>query len=150
QMISIGFTPALEVPALFEDIGPRGQIQHSWEITTGSTSPDVPPQLTLDVLEDSTQGLRRQGVERLLLPRTSLIGAPANDVRQNLSAGVGSTQPPRIDDAAKAAQIVAWLRLKPTMKMQTFAVSWAGVNGLEIQQLQTFLPRIIGQSDGTA
>jgi predicted phage baseplate assembly protein len=150
QAISIGFTPALEVPALFEDVGPRGAIPHTWEITTGSTDPTVPPLLTLDVLADSTGGLRQQGVERLLLPRTELIGAPSNDVRQNLTAGVGGTQPPRIDDPDQAGKIVAWLRVRPTVQMQTFAVSWVGVNAQQVEQLQTFTPRIIGQSDGTA
>jgi hypothetical protein len=149
QAISIGFTPAFEVPALFEDVGPRGSIPHSWDVTTDPTKANV-PQLTLDVLSDSTQGLRRQGVERLLFPRAELIGAPTNDVRQNLSAGVGTTLPPRIDDPDKAAQIVAWLRLRPTVKMQTLSVSWVGVNAIEVEQLQTFPPRIIGQSDGTA
>jgi hypothetical protein len=150
QAISVGFTPSLEIPALFEDIGPRGAIPHTWQITTGSASADVPPLLTLDVLADSTGGLRKQGVERLLLPRTELIGAPSNNVRTNLSAGVGDVQPPRIDDADKAETIVAWLRLKPTVAMQTMAVSWVGVNEIEIEQLQTFPPRIIGQSDGSA
>jgi predicted phage baseplate assembly protein len=150
QTISVGFTPALEIPALFEDVGPRGAIPHTWQVTTGGTTSDVPSLLALDVLEDSTQGLRRQGVERLLLPRTELLGAPSNDVRLNLSAGVGDVQPPRIDDPDKAATIVAWLRLKPAVSMQTMAVSWVGVNAVEIEQYQTAPPRIIGQSDGTA
>lgn len=150
QAISVGFTPALEVPALFEDIGPRGSISHTWQITTGSTDPAVPGLLTLDVLSDGTGGLRRQGVERLLLPRAGLVGAPNNDVRQNLNAGVGGDQPPRIDDLDKAASIVAWLRLKPAVALQSLPVSWAGLNAVGIQQLQTISPRIIGQSDGTA
>lgn len=150
QAISVGFTPALEIPALFEDVGPRGAIPHTWQITTGSTTTDVPALLTLDVLADSTQGLRRQGVERLLLPRTELIGAPSNDVRLNLSAGVGDVQPPRIDDPDKAAMIVAWLRLRPAVKMQAMAVSWVSVNAIEVEQLETSKPRIIGQSDGSA
>lgn len=150
QAISVGFTPALEIPALFEDVGPRGAIPHTWQITTGSTTTDVPALLTLDVLADSTQGLRRQGVERLLLPRTDLIGAPSNDVRLNLSAGVGDVQPPRIDDPDKAAMIVAWLRLRPAVKMQAMAVSWVSVNAIEVEQLETSKPRIIGQSDGSA
>ena len=104
----------------------------------------------MDVLADSTQGLRRQGVERLLLPRTELIGAPSNDVRLNLSAGVGDVQPPRIDDPDKAAMIVAWLRLRPAVKMQAMAVSWVSVNAIEVGQLETSKPRIIGQSDGSA
>jgi hypothetical protein len=149
QAISVGFVPALEVPALFEDIGPRGSIPHTWQITTGSTDPSVPGLLTLDALSDGTRGLRQLGVERLLLPSADKIGAPSNDVRQNLTAGVGGDQPPRIDDPDKAASIVAWLRLKPAVSMQTLAASWVGVNAAGVEQLQTFAPRIIGQSDGT-
>jgi predicted phage baseplate assembly protein len=150
QAISVGITPALEVPALFEDVGPRGRIPHAWDITTGPAKPGIPAQLTLDVVADSTDGLRRQGVERLLLPRADLIGAPPHDVRLNLSAGVGSAEPPRIDDVEKAEQIVAWLRLTPTVRMETLALSWAGVNAVEIEQRQTFPARIVGQSDGGA
>lgn len=150
QALSVGITPAVEVPALFEDIGPRGSIPHTWQITTGSVSADTPQLLTLDIVADSTDGLRRQGVQRLVLPRAELIGAPSNDVRKNLNAGVGDAQPPRIDDADTAATIVAWLRLRPTVAMEKLALSWVGINALEIEQLHTITARIVGQSDGTA
>src|SRR5262249_33909027 len=129
------------------DIGPRGSVPHTWEITTGSIDATAPALLSLD-FEDSTGGLRRTGVARLKLPRKGLIGAPLNDVRQNLMAGVGPVQPPRIADPDEAAQIVAWLRLRPKVPMQQLKLSWVGVNAAQIQQLQTVRNRIIGQSNG--
>lgn len=149
QRISIGIAPSIEVPGLFEDIGPRGKIPHVWEITTGSDSAATPALLTLD-FEDSTGGLRKSGVVRLKLPRKELIGAPLNDVRKNQSAGVGPSQPPRIDDPEEAAMIVTWLRMRPALTMQKLALTWAGVNAAEIEQLQTISNRIIGQSNGAA
>jgi hypothetical protein len=149
QLLSVGFVPAIEMPGLFEDVGPRGSIPHAWQITTGSTSSAVPDYLTLDIIEDSTGGLRKPGVERLQLPRTELIGAPSNDVRQNLAAGVGKDRPPRIDDPEKAAQIVAWLRLRPTIPMQNLSVTWVGTNAAFAEQRETLSGRIVGQSDGS-
>lgn len=151
QMLSVGFVPSMAVPALFEDIGPRASIPHVWEITTGSTDPNSMPLLvTLDAVNDSTAGLRKNGVQRLVLPQKKFIGAPSNDVRKNLTAGVGTDQPPRIDDPDEAAKIVAWLRLRCSVPMQKLAITWTGVNAAEIEQLQTLTGRIVGQSDGTA
>jgi predicted phage baseplate assembly protein len=71
-------------------------------------------------------------------------------VRQNLMAGAGPDQPPRVDDPDEAARIVAWLRLRPSLPMQKLSITWAGVNAVEVEQLQTVTGRIVGQSDGTA
>jgi predicted phage baseplate assembly protein len=150
QLLSVGFVPSTEVAALFEDIGPRASVPHTWQITTGSVQPGVPDYVTLDIIQDSTGGLRKPGVERLLLPRSELIGAPNNDVRQNLTAGVGKDRPPRIDDAEKAAQLVAWLRLRSTIRMERLSATWVGTNAVFVEQRQTIFGRVIGQSDGTA
>jgi len=150
QLLTVGIVPTIEVPALFEDIGPRGRIPHVWEITTPGTNPAVPPLLALDVIEDSTGGLRTTGTERLVLPRLEFIGAPSNDVRKNLNAGVGPDQPPRIDDPDEADMLIAWLRLRPTTGMQQLTITWAGINAAQVEQLQTLAGRIIGQSDGSS
>jgi len=150
QLLTVGIVPAVEVPALFEAIGPRGRIPHVWEITTPGRDPGVPALLALDVIEDSTGGLRTTGTERLALPRVEFIGAPSNDVRVNLNAGVGPDQPPRIDDLDEAAMIVAWLRLRPTTPMHQLTITWAGINAVQVEQLQTLTGRIVGQSDGSS
>ncbi|OLE52303.1 MAG: hypothetical protein AUG51_18900 [Acidobacteria bacterium 13_1_20CM_3_53_8] len=149
QLVNIGYMPAIEVPALFENIGPRARIPSVWEISTGKEIKDEPEYLTLDTITDSTEGLAQRGVLRLALPAPELIGAPGNDVRANLKAGVGD-RPPRLDDPAKAARLITWLRLRPATKMRNMPVSWVGVNAVEIDQRQTITNRIVGASNGTS
>ncbi|HVG18983.1 MAG TPA: putative baseplate assembly protein [Blastocatellia bacterium] len=151
QLINMGVMPSIEAPALFEDIGPRARIPHVWEITSAD---EEDPQgrvdyLTLDVVEDSTAGLTRRGVMRLALPAAKFIGAPGNDVRTTLRAGVGDG-PPRIDVVKKAERLVAWIRLRPTQKIQSMELSWVGINAVEIDQRQTLAGRVVGQSNGLA
>ena len=148
QLISVGVLPLIEVPALFEDIGPRGRIPHEWLITTGSSDPAVAPvYLRCEPVADSSGGLIRRGVERLALP--GVIGVPVNDVRGNVKAGVGDL-PPRLDDPEKANRLIAWLRLRPAVRMDKLALSWVGINAVEIDQRQTVVNRVAGQSDGSA
>src|SRR5207253_1579301 len=148
QLINIGYMPAIEVPALFENIGARARMPSVWEISTGKEIKGEPEYLTLDTIADSTEGLAQRGVLRLALPAPELIGAPSNDVRANLKAGVGD-RPPRLDDPAKAARLIAWLRLRPTTRMRNMPVSWVGINAVEIDQRQSITNRIVGVSNGT-
>lgn len=89
----------------------------------------------------------------MILPAAPFIGAPSNDVRTALDAGVGDT-PPRLDDADKAARLVAWLRLRPrhpeSLPLHRLALSWVGINAVEIDQRQTITSRVITQSSGLA
>jgi hypothetical protein len=148
RMLSVGVVPSVEVPALFEEIGPRGRIPHQWELTGSPDSLGNPTYHPLSVAYDSTLGLTRRGVLHLLMPGSD-IGAPANDIRQNLQAGVGD-RPPRLDDPNRARRLVAWLRLRPTVKLATLPLSWVGINAVEIDQRKTYSAVIIGQSDGSA
>lgn len=150
QLINIGVMPAIEVPALFEEIGPRARIPHQWEIGTLNAQGEA-DYLTLEVISDTSAGLTRRGVLRLALPATSMIRVPSNDVRELLNAGVGDN-PPRLDVPAKAARLVAWLRLRPApgQPLQSLALSWVGVNAVEIDQRQTITSRVIGQSSGAS
>jgi len=149
NVINVGLVPMLQVPALFEDIGPRARVPHVWEISTGHQDPTSPPYLTLTVIADTTGGLAQQGIQRLLLPAEGFIGAPDNEVRSNLMAGVGDT-PPRLDDSDKAARLVCWLRLRPTIALQQCSFSWAGMNAVDIDQRQTVSGRVGGTSNGNA
>jgi predicted phage baseplate assembly protein len=149
QLVNIGYMPAIEVPALFENIGPRARMPSVWEISTGKEIKGEPEYLTLETVADSTEGLAQRGVLRLALPAPELIGAPSNDVRANLKAGVGDS-PPRLDDPAKATRLITWLRLRPRVKMRNMPVSWVGINAVEIDQRQTLSNRIIGVSSGTS
>lgn len=149
QLLSIGVMPAIEVPALFEEIGPRAQIPHLWEIGTLNDR-NQPDYLTLDLVADSTAGLTRRGVLRLALPAASKIKVPSNDLAQNVLAGVGDA-PPRLDVPEKAARLVAWIRLRSAdSSLRRLSLSWIGINAVEIDQRQTLTGRIVGQSDGSA
>jgi predicted phage baseplate assembly protein len=148
QTISLGVAPAIEVPALLEEIGSRAPIPHAWEITSVDEKNEVEYH-PLTLIEDSTAGLTRRGVMRFTLPAPKNLGAPANDVRLSLGAGVGD-QPPRIDVPETAARLVAWIRLRPTVEMRSLSLSWVGINAVEIDQRQTLRGRVVGQSDGSA
>ncbi|WP_257446357.1 putative baseplate assembly protein [Archangium lipolyticum] len=148
RLLSVGVMPSIEVPALMEDIGPRARIPHQWELTGTVDAKGNPTYHPLTVSHDSTLGLTRRGVIHLLMPGNG-IDAPPNEVRDDLKAGVGD-RPPRMDDVNRARRLVAWLRLRPTVKLSRLSLSWVGINAVEIEQLRTFAPLVIGQSDGAA
>lgn len=149
QLLSIGLLPAISVPAWNdEQIGPRAALPHLWEIT-GLNARGQVTYTQLDQILDTTAGLTQRGVERLVLPGPQFIGAPGNDVRQHLNAGTGD-MPPRLDDPAKAARLVAWLRLRPTRRLESLRLSWVGINAVEVDQRQTITGRIIGTSNGSS
>lgn len=145
--LSVGVAPAIKTPALFEEIGPRARVPHVWEVSNVTDAGEV-EYLTLDVLEDGTDGLTQRGVVRLALPAEGLLDAPSNDVRTRPDAGVGAA-PPRIDDPDTAQRLVTWVRLRPMAAGQSLSLSWAGINAVEIDQRQTLRNRIAGESDGS-
>jgi predicted phage baseplate assembly protein len=147
-LLSVGVSPSIEVPALFEDIGPRGRIPHVFEISGPDGDDHLPVYHTLSVASDTTGGLTRRGVIRLVLPSPDQIAAPTNDVRQALHAGVGD-RPPRLDDVEKAERLVAWLRIRPTERLARLSLSWVGIHAVEVDQRQTVIGRVAGASDGT-
>lgn len=151
--LSVGLVPAIARPAPFEDIGPRARIPVQWEVTApGDARRPVDYQTLLPIAgSDTTAGLTRPGTLRIALPRSELLWAPSNDVGENPMAGVGDT-PPRLDDEAKAARLVAWLRLRPAEGQPHLALrlAWIGINAVEIEQRQTLGGQILGQSTGAA
>ncbi|HEU4926247.1 MAG TPA: putative baseplate assembly protein [Vicinamibacterales bacterium] len=150
-LISIGIVPALKMPETFEEIAPPSPIPVQWEITTRGRTAFETDYLTLEPLPgaDGTNGLTRPGVLRLSLPDESLIWAPSNDVGENPAAGVGDT-PPRIDDAARAARLIAWLRLRPRtgQQVERLSLTWIGINAVDVDQRTTLAGRVLGTSTG--
>ena len=149
RLLSIGFAPAIEVPPLFEEIGSRGRIAFVCEISTGREVAGRPEYLPLPVVNDTTTGLRKQGVIRVALPSEPQIGAPSNNVRAALNAGTGD-RPPRIDDPEVADRIVTWVRLRPKTRLASMPVSWVGINAVEIDGRRTVAGQIAAVSDGNA
>lgn len=147
QLLSVGVMPVIEGPVSLDEITDPVSLPHIWEITSPSASAQTTDYLTLDVLADSTAGLTKRGVMQLVLPAAEFIGAPSNDVRTALHAGVGDL-PPRLDVPEKAERLVAWIRLRPTVRLEKMALSWVGINAVEIDQRTSVRDRIIGQSNG--
>lgn len=148
-LLNVGVVPLLELPALFEDVGPRARLPYQWEICTGRERDGRAEYLPLTEVADTSGGLTRLGVLRLELPAPGFIGALSNDGQAVTVAGVGD-RPPRLDDAKTAARLVTWIRLRPTASLSTFALSWVGINAVAIDQRLTSGGQIIGQSDGRA
>ena len=186
SLLNVGIVPAFPSSDPLEPATARARVPHVWEMTVNTTGDPVddtnpwrPEYLAADEMRDTTAGLTRPGVVRLELPREQIIHAPANDVRVDPNAGVGD-RPPRLDDAAVAARLVAWLRLRPAlpspppaaetqfvtgqdapslMVSQTgtvatprevahLRIAWAGLNAVEVEQLQTSSNLIVGESSG--
>ncbi|MDI1476556.1 putative baseplate assembly protein [Polyangium sp. y55x31] len=148
RVLSVGIAPAIVVPELFEDIGPRARVPHTWEIIVQSPAGAEPTYQRLAVARDTTMGLTRTGVVDLVMPGGG-IDVPADDVRKDLHAGVGD-RPPRLDDPDRASRLVAWIRLRPTARVESLALAWASVHAVEIEHRTTATGVVIGESNSTA
>ncbi|HEY4241163.1 MAG TPA: putative baseplate assembly protein [Kofleriaceae bacterium] len=150
RLLSVGYAPAIAVVNPTTDVSQATAIPHVWEITTGKASTGTASDyLTLERNSDTTNGLTTRGVRRLVLPSADNIGVPDADLTDALKAGVGD-RPPRIDDATLAGKLVAWVRLRPSEKMDSFRVSWVGINAVEVENRKTLTGKIIGASTGNA
>jgi hypothetical protein len=129
-----------------EDVTKAVEVPHVFEITTGRDPTGADSDyLTLDRSSDTTGGLTRRGVRRMVLPNAANIGVPAADLNDPLRAGVGD-RPPRIDDAKLAQRLVAWIRLRPTERLDSFRVSWVGINAVDIENRKTVTGKIVATS----
>jgi hypothetical protein len=151
RILNIGVVPSMEVPGALAEVGPRARIPHVWEISAVRTDGgrEVVEYHTLDVVDDTTQGLTQRGIVRVSLPEPEFIGAASNDPRQVIDAGVGA-RPPRLDQPDVAARLVSWIRLRPTIALHALNLSWIGINAVDIDQRQTVRGIVVGQSDGSA
>jgi hypothetical protein len=145
-ILNVGIVPALALPDPFADIGPRAAVQATWQMTDNTSGTQAPVYNTLKVYGDTTQGLTRPGIVRLVLPSADHIGAPSNDVLVDPQAGVG-LKPPRIDDPDLQNKLITWLRISAN---STFQISWAGINAVEIDQRTTYKFVPVGISNGSA
>ena len=150
EIINIGIAPAIELPGSFDDLRRAGRLDHSWSISTSDLLDDEPVYNSLRRLSDTTRDYTRRGIECLVLPGgVEDFGVLEGDARKEANAGIGD-RPPRLDDPDKLARMVAWLRLQPGEKLASMALSWVGINAVEVDQRQTVRDRVMGQSDGSA
>ena len=120
-----------------------------WQVTSPRASPTGTPQYNTlpPAVADTTDGLTRSGILRLVLPDAGEIGLPENDPDIDVMAGVGD-RPPRIDDPERGARLVGWLRLKPRSRAETLALSWAGLNTVGIEQRRSLRNIVLGATTG--
>ena len=150
KLFSVGFAPAIEMPEQREDVTKAVEIPHVFEITTPSDPRGGESDyLTLERVSDTTAGLTRRGVRRMVMPGASEIGVPSSDINDPLRAGVGD-RPPRIDDAKLAERLVAWVRLRPTERLDSFRISWVGINAIDIENRSSQFGKIVGNATGNA
>jgi predicted phage baseplate assembly protein len=150
-LLSIGVVPALRPADSLDDAGIPAPVPVAWEIATRGRSNFETAYLALGVQpgSDSSGGLAATGTLRLALPASKFIWTPANDVGVNPGAGVGDA-PPRLDDPARAARVVAWLRLRPKAgeRVNSLKLSWLGINAVAIDQRTTLAGKVLGVSNG--
>jgi predicted phage baseplate assembly protein len=152
KVLNVGLQPRLKVPQFDEDVTIPASIRDvwDWEITSSRTTDNGEPEyLSLDVVLNTTAGFSRQGLIRLELPDRDDIGVPENDVAVDVNAGVGN-RPPRIDDSAVADRTFAWLRLRPVHHSHSLALSWIGINAVEVDQRKTLAGVTVATSNGAA
>lgn len=147
--LTLGLAPAITMPGTLEAISARAPVPYVWEICSAAASGDQ--YLPLEILSDGTGGLVRPGATRLLFPGSDDFSVPANDVLTDINAGVGN-RPPRIDDPATAARIVAWLRLRPLpeARLTSYRLAWAGANAAMVEQMKTLGRQQIGRGTGAS
>lgn len=148
QYLNVALAPKRSLPAFAEQPGERPPIPCTWELTTPDpANPRGVAFLPLTVVSDTTFGLTTDGIVRLSLPSKAAFHAPPNDVRADIDAGTGE-KPPRLDDPVKAQRLVAWLRLRPAVDLDSLSLTWSGLNGVEIDQRQSTAGLIVGQGNG--
>jgi len=152
-LLSVGLVPAVKPPTPFEDVTTPTPVPVLWEVTTRGRTDFDTDYLTLPVQAgtDTSNGLARAGTLQLQLPGGGALWAPSNDVGDNPHAGVGDA-PPRLDDPERAARLVGWLRLRPHpgQLVNHLALTWLGLNAVEIEQRATLEGRVLGTSNGAA
>jgi hypothetical protein len=148
QLLNVGWAPAIEAEAVRAEVGRAIAVPYVFELTSKRDNGEL-DYLPLEQVVDSSQGLTRRGVVRLVMPAESRIWAPDADEDDPLRAGVGD-RPPRLDDVKLSKRVVAWLRLRPRLRLDSLRASWFGVNAVEIDQRRTTTARVFGASNGQA
>ncbi|MET1254235.1 baseplate J/gp47 family protein [Aliikangiella maris] len=150
RLLNIGFQPRMLVPEFGERIHKKQQQREiwQWQMTTRYLQQNGEPKyFTLDTRLDTTANFSRAGIIQLALPDSDDWGIPANNVEQDIRAGVGD-KPPRIDDEQLSQKLLGWIRLKPSEPTHQLAVSWLGINAISIDQLKSYHNIVVGVANG--
>jgi predicted phage baseplate assembly protein len=117
-----------------------------WQVSARvAAEPDGAPRyLPLDIVRDTTDGLRRDGVVALRLPPASLAEAGLPLMDPDL-AGVAD-RPPVLADRPP---VLFWLRAFPRQGTPEIGrLRWVGVNAADVEQVAAAPPELLGQGHG--
>jgi hypothetical protein len=142
-LLNIGVIPKLGSTAPdIDEAAAQEQLYFDWAITSTNQVGNLVQDsfLSLQTQADQTRHLSVEGTLRLVLPGAVNVAVPANDLTQDLNAGLGD-KPPRIDDSDIAQRLIGWLRLRPRDSGGSLAaslpLSWLGVNAVNINARET-------------
>ena len=152
----LGVVPDTEFPAATEIdpcLGPdtaataptTGGVPLQWQVSARSaTDPAVTEYLPLTVVQDSTDGLRREGTLALRLPAFRLgdlgVGVPADPDL----AGVDD-RPPALADGPP---VLFWLRVLSAGAPPLARLRWLGANAADVTQVDEAAPELLGTGNG--
>lgn len=117
-----------------------------WSISTGTFDGDTPVYRTLNIEHDTTEGLTREGMVRLRLPRdlADMGDFPVDDPDM---AGAGDL-PPRLDDEDTEERIIFWLRAFHLEGSGFGKVLYVGANGVQLEQTRRAKAEFLGIGNG--
>ena len=131
-----------------------------WEISTGGFSGatarvDRLRYQRLAVVADTTDGLGRRGIVRLRLPDARGTAEPFGDWTADSFSppdpdllGVGEL-PPRIDKAALAERVLAWIRVgRADVSHPPVRLRWVDINVVRAEQAVTAAAELLGHGSG--
>lgn len=158
-LLSLGFVPAEEVPAMAEVAACPGSATApptpavEWQVCTTTADPSAadpdtadPVWTRLEVAADGTAGLTATGVVRLQFPdSTADLGLYEPPDADALGAG---DQPPLLEDDDLADRAVCWLRAYRPNGGDIGALEWLGANATRVEQAATAEPELLGTGTG--
>ena len=143
--INVGVIPALTLADDQPLASERERIGADWEISVeGARATDYH---SLEVLHDSSEGLKREGVFRLVPPGAALIGVGPSARGVDALSGVDD-EPPRLDDPERQQRLVAWLRLRAAAGVQQLRLAWVGLHAVQLVQHVGHAGLVVAQTAG--
>jgi|CXWL01.1.fsa_nt_gi hypothetical protein len=157
--LNLGFVPdlaarpAAETPPCPGEGAPAGVQPVEWQISTGRLDTGGRPiYRPLAVEGDSTAGLSREGIVRLVLPRLILPPTPESDpfsafpLADPEAAGTGELPPPL--DEETDPRVLFWLRAFRLDGSRFGRVTWLGANAVAVEQTRSARVEFLGTGNG--
>jgi hypothetical protein len=169
-LLNIGFVPEIRLDSE-EEISPPGFTERfrcpgegatrdtnpvQWSISTGVIEDKTPEYRSLSIEHDTTEGLTREGVVRLRLPRD--FAAMGDFIIENPDMVGAGDLPPRLDDEETEERVIFWLRAfkldltdnrgKKRLRSGFGKVLYVGANAAQLVQTRQARAEFLGTGTG--